>query len=72
MNRNNGFLVGGVDGLKGLALNTLHPLAINVQAERLLVGDAGGLDLLCQSHGCGSVVMQSTFGKGYHRKKRVV
>ena len=50
---NDGLLVCGVDGLKGLAGLALYPLAIDVQAEWLLVGDAGGLDLLCQRHDCG-------------------
>ena len=44
---NDRFLVGGVDSLKRLSFLALHPLAIDVQAERLLVGDGGGLNLLC-------------------------
>lgn len=47
-----GLLVGGVDGVKSLSLLAFHPLAINVQAKRLLVGDAWGLDLLRQRHIC--------------------
>lgn len=52
VNSNNRLLVAGVDGLEGLALDTLYELAIDEQAEGLLVGDARGLDLLCQRHGC--------------------
>lgn len=52
MDGDDGLLGGGVDGLEGSALYTLHPLAINVQADRLIVGDAGGLDLCCQRHDC--------------------
>lgn len=51
MYRDNGLLGGWVDGLEGLALNTFHPLAVDVQAERLLVGDARRLDLLGERHG---------------------
>ena len=47
---NDGLFVCRIDGLKGLALNTLHELAINVQAEWLLVGNARGLDFLSQRH----------------------
>lgn len=52
MDGNDGLLVGGVDGLEGLTLDTLHPLAVDVQADGLLVGDAGGFDLCCQRHDC--------------------
>lgn len=45
-----GLLVGGVDGLEGLSFLTLYPLAIDVQAEGLLVGDAGGFDLSGKRH----------------------
>ena len=48
----NRLLIRGVDGLKGLPLLALHELSIDVQAEGLLVGDAGGLDFLCQRHVC--------------------
>jgi hypothetical protein len=40
-------LVCGVDGLERLSLLALYPLAIDVQADGLLVRDARGLDLLC-------------------------
>ena len=50
MDSDDRLLICGVDGLKGLAFGALHPLAINEQAERLLVGDARGLDLLCHRH----------------------
>lgn len=49
---NDGLLVGWVDGLEGLSLLSLYPLAIDVQAEGLLVGDAGGFDLSCERHDC--------------------
>jgi hypothetical protein len=48
-----GLLVCGVDGLERLALLALHPLAIDVETDGLLVGDAGGLDLLSERHDCG-------------------
>ena len=48
----NWLLVARVDGIKCLSLLSFYPLAIDVQAERLLVRDAWGLDLLSQRHVC--------------------
>ncbi len=64
MDSDDGLLVGGVDGLEGLALGTLHPLAINVQAGRLIIGDAGGLDLGEQRHICGIEYDENDFCRG--------
>lgn len=47
---NNWLLVGRVDGLESLSLNTLCPFTINVQTEWLLVGDGWGFDLCCERH----------------------
>ena len=69
VNCNDGLLVGGVDGFKGLALNPLHELAVDEQAERLLVGDAGGLDLLCQRHDCGIEGMKKLLVGGITAKR---
>ena len=48
----NRLLVARVDGLKCLSFLSFYPLAIDVQADRLLVRDAWGLDLLSQRHVC--------------------
>lgn len=61
MDGDDGLLVCGVDGLEGLALLALHPLAIDVQADGLLVGDAGGLDLGCQVRHLENLI-NKTFG----------
>ena len=50
MDGGNWLLVARVDGLKCLSFLSFYPLAIDVQAERLLVRDAWGLDLLGQRH----------------------
>lgn len=47
---NDNLLVGWVGSLEGLALGTLGPFAIDEQTERLLICDAGGLDLSCKRH----------------------
>lgn len=48
----NYLLVARVDRLKCLSFLSFYPLAIDVQAERLLVRDTWGLDFLSQRHVC--------------------
>ena len=50
MDSNDWLLVGWVDGLEGLALSSLYPLAIDVETERLLVGNGWSFDLSCERH----------------------
>ena len=50
MDGNNWLLVGWVDGLESLSLNTLCPFTIDVQTEWLLVGDGWGFDLCGERH----------------------
>jgi hypothetical protein len=57
----NGLLVCGVDGLEHLSILALHPFSIDVETDGLLIGDAGGLDLLCERHDCGLRVSQLLF-----------
>ena len=56
-----GLLICGVDGLEHLSLLALHPFAIDVETDGLLIGDAGGLDLLSERHDCGLGVSQLLF-----------
>lgn len=53
VNGDDGLLICGVDGLERLSLLALHPFSIDVETDGLLIGDAGGLDLLCERHDCG-------------------
>ena len=47
MNCHNRLLIRRIDGLKGFPLLSFHPLAVNIQANGLFVGDGRGFDLGC-------------------------